>query len=131
MLRELAFEPRIGDAAKIRATQVRRQKTDRRDAEQNDDPDCKNSVGYGRWTHIDGLSKSVVEYIRTLELAAQTNVEAWILVPPLYFLTQLHCWRVEMERWYTSMRRLPFPASPAVRSCIFPLPLRPQPQFES
>jgi hypothetical protein len=27
----------------------------------------KNGVGYGRWTHIDGWSESVVEYIRTLE----------------------------------------------------------------
>ena len=30
----------------------------------------KNGVGYGRWTHIDGWSESVVEYIRTLEQAA-------------------------------------------------------------
>jgi len=29
----------------------------------------KNGVGYGKWTHIDGWSESVVEYIRTLELA--------------------------------------------------------------
>jgi 60 kDa SS-A/Ro ribonucleoprotein len=28
---------------------------------------CKNGVGYGKWTHIDGWSESVVEYIRTLE----------------------------------------------------------------
>jgi 60 kDa SS-A/Ro ribonucleoprotein len=28
----------------------------------------KNGVGYGKWTHIDGWSESVVEYIRTLEL---------------------------------------------------------------
>ena len=34
LLGELGFELRIGDAAKIRASQVRRQKTDRRDAEQ-------------------------------------------------------------------------------------------------
>jgi 60 kDa SS-A/Ro ribonucleoprotein len=27
----------------------------------------KNGVGYGKWTHIDGWSDSVVEYIRTLE----------------------------------------------------------------
>jgi hypothetical protein len=27
----------------------------------------KNGVGYGAWTHIDGWSESVVEYIRTLE----------------------------------------------------------------
>lgn len=27
----------------------------------------KNGVGYGRWTHIDGWSESVVEYIRALE----------------------------------------------------------------
>jgi 60 kDa SS-A/Ro ribonucleoprotein len=30
----------------------------------------KNGVGYGKWTHIDGWSESVVEYIRALELAA-------------------------------------------------------------
>ena len=29
----------------------------------------KNSVGYGKWTHIDGWSESVIEYIRALELA--------------------------------------------------------------
>jgi 60 kDa SS-A/Ro ribonucleoprotein len=28
---------------------------------------CKNGVGYGKWTHIDGWSESVVEYIRMLE----------------------------------------------------------------
>jgi TROVE domain-containing protein len=28
----------------------------------------KNGVGYGAWTHIDGWSEAVVEYIRTLEL---------------------------------------------------------------
>jgi 60 kDa SS-A/Ro ribonucleoprotein len=31
----------------------------------------KNGVGYGKWTHIDGWSESVVEYIRTLEQAAE------------------------------------------------------------
>jgi len=30
----------------------------------------KNGVGYGKWTHIDGWSESVVEYIRMLEEAA-------------------------------------------------------------
>jgi 60 kDa SS-A/Ro ribonucleoprotein len=30
----------------------------------------KNGVGYGKWTHIDGWSESVVEYIRTLESPA-------------------------------------------------------------
>jgi hypothetical protein len=30
----------------------------------------QNGVGYGKWTHIDGWSDSVVEYIRTLESAA-------------------------------------------------------------
>ena len=30
----------------------------------------KNGVGYGKWTHIDGWSESVVEYIRMLEQAA-------------------------------------------------------------
>ncbi len=29
----------------------------------------KNGVGYGKWTHIDGWSESVVEYVRTLEEA--------------------------------------------------------------
>ncbi len=29
----------------------------------------KNGVGYGKWTHIDGWSESVVEYIRMLEQA--------------------------------------------------------------
>ena len=29
----------------------------------------KNGVGYGKWTHIDGLSESVIEYIRALEQA--------------------------------------------------------------
>ena len=28
----------------------------------------KNGVGYGKWTHIDGWSEAVVEYIRMLEL---------------------------------------------------------------
>jgi len=31
----------------------------------------KNGVGYGKWTHIDGWSESVVEYIRTLEQAGE------------------------------------------------------------
>jgi 60 kDa SS-A/Ro ribonucleoprotein len=29
----------------------------------------KNGVGYGKWTHIDGWSESVIEYIRMLELS--------------------------------------------------------------
>jgi 60 kDa SS-A/Ro ribonucleoprotein len=29
----------------------------------------KNGVGYGKWTHIDGWSESVIEYIRALEHA--------------------------------------------------------------
>jgi 60 kDa SS-A/Ro ribonucleoprotein len=29
----------------------------------------KNGVGYGKWTHIDGWSESVVDYIRMLEQA--------------------------------------------------------------
>jgi len=28
---------------------------------------CKNGVGYGKWTHIDGWSEAVIGYIRTLE----------------------------------------------------------------
>jgi hypothetical protein len=31
----------------------------------------KNGVGYGAWTHIDGWSESVVEYIRATEQASQ------------------------------------------------------------
>ena len=30
----------------------------------------KNGVGYGKWTHIDGWSESVLEYIRALESPA-------------------------------------------------------------
>ncbi len=30
----------------------------------------KNGVGYGKWTHIDGWSESVIEYVRALELTA-------------------------------------------------------------
>ena len=33
----------------------------------------KNGVGYGKWTHIDGWSESVVDYIRTLEQTAWVN----------------------------------------------------------
>ena len=33
----------------------------------------KNGVGYGKWTHIDGWSESVVWYIRTLEQTAWVN----------------------------------------------------------
>jgi len=34
----------------------------------------KNGVGYGKWTHIDGWSESVVEYIRMLEQAVNKSV---------------------------------------------------------
>jgi hypothetical protein len=30
----------------------------------------KNGVGYGKWTHIDGWSESVIEYVRALETAS-------------------------------------------------------------
>jgi 60 kDa SS-A/Ro ribonucleoprotein len=33
----------------------------------------KNGVGYGKWTHIDGWSESVVEYIRMLEQQTRVN----------------------------------------------------------
>jgi 60 kDa SS-A/Ro ribonucleoprotein len=33
----------------------------------------KNGVGYGKWTHIDGWSESVIEYIRTLELSQSSG----------------------------------------------------------
>ena len=32
---------------------------------------AKNGVGYGAWTHIDGWSESVIEYIRELERVAE------------------------------------------------------------
>jgi hypothetical protein len=28
---------------------------------------ARNGVGYGEWTHIDGWSEAVIEYIRELE----------------------------------------------------------------
>ena len=31
----------------------------------------KNGVGYGAWTHIDGWSESVIDYIRELEQSTQ------------------------------------------------------------
>ena len=33
----------------------------------------KNGVGYGKWTHIDGWSESVIEYIRALEQTEWVN----------------------------------------------------------
>jgi hypothetical protein len=33
----------------------------------------KNGVGYGKWTHIDGWSEAVIEYIRALELTKWVN----------------------------------------------------------
>jgi hypothetical protein len=33
----------------------------------------KNGVGYGKWTHIDGWSEAVIEYIRALEQTAWIN----------------------------------------------------------
>jgi len=33
----------------------------------------KNGVGYGKWTHIDGWSESVIEYIRALEQAESSG----------------------------------------------------------
>src|SRR5438552_10996873 len=33
----------------------------------------KNGVGYGKWTHIDGWSEAVIEYIRALEHTASAN----------------------------------------------------------
>jgi 60 kDa SS-A/Ro ribonucleoprotein len=36
---------------------------------------ARNGIGYGEWTHIDGWSEAVVEYIAELE-AASNNVEA-------------------------------------------------------
>jgi hypothetical protein len=34
----------------------------------------KNAVGYGKWTHIDGWSESVVDYIRMLERTESNGV---------------------------------------------------------
>jgi len=33
----------------------------------------KNGVGYGKWTHIDGWSEAVIDYIRALEQTASVN----------------------------------------------------------
>ena len=33
----------------------------------------KNGVGYGKWTHIDGWSESVIEYIRAMEQTKWVN----------------------------------------------------------
>ena len=33
----------------------------------------KNGVGYGKWTHIDGWSESVIDYIRALEQTKWVN----------------------------------------------------------
>ena len=33
----------------------------------------KNGVGYGKWTHIDGWSEAVIDYIRALEKSASLN----------------------------------------------------------
>jgi 60 kDa SS-A/Ro ribonucleoprotein len=33
----------------------------------------KNGVGYGKWTHIDGWSEAVIDYIRALEQTAPVN----------------------------------------------------------
>jgi 60 kDa SS-A/Ro ribonucleoprotein len=33
----------------------------------------KNGVGYGKWTHIDGWSEAVIEYVRALEQAMWVN----------------------------------------------------------
>ena len=33
----------------------------------------KNGVGYGKWTHVDGWSESVIEYIRAVEQTAPVN----------------------------------------------------------
>jgi 60 kDa SS-A/Ro ribonucleoprotein len=35
----------------------------------------KNGVGYGKWTHIDGWSESVIEYIRAQELSGK----GWVI----------------------------------------------------
>ena len=33
----------------------------------------KNGIGHGKWTHIDGGSESVIEYIRELEQTGWVN----------------------------------------------------------
>jgi hypothetical protein len=32
----------------------------------------KNGIGYGKWTHIDGWSDSIIEYIRASEAEARS-----------------------------------------------------------
>jgi hypothetical protein len=34
---------------------------------------ARNGVGYGAWTHVDGWSEAVVDYIRSLEADANAN----------------------------------------------------------
>ncbi len=34
---------------------------------------ARNGVGYGPWTHIDGWSEAVIDYIRSLEAEANAN----------------------------------------------------------
>jgi 60 kDa SS-A/Ro ribonucleoprotein len=33
----------------------------------------RNGVGYGAWTHIDGWSEAVIEYIRAVEFVGQSD----------------------------------------------------------
>jgi hypothetical protein len=36
-------------------------------------PSARNGVGYGAWTHTDGWSEAVVDYIRNLEVVVNPN----------------------------------------------------------
>jgi hypothetical protein len=33
----------------------------------------RNGVGYGAWTHIDGWSEAIIEYIRSVESVGQAD----------------------------------------------------------
>ena len=33
----------------------------------------RNGVGYGAWTHVDGWSEAIIEYIRSVEAVGRTD----------------------------------------------------------
>ncbi len=38
---------------------------------------ARNGVGYGAWTHIDGFSEAIIDYIRALERSIPKGDEAY------------------------------------------------------
>jgi len=38
---------------------------------------ARNGVGYGPWTHIDGFSEAIIDYIRALERSIPKGDEAY------------------------------------------------------